>query len=159
MTGERKLIDASIFPRLIVREGGRVVQEIELRGDLGIGRAEDNDLQLMDPKSSRHHARLHAEGESFVLNDLGSANGTWVNGVRVAQPSPLRNGDEIVIGSNRLVLRGRHRARDGTADAQTPEWCLATTDEHGTHPASDNADPAVNETEDQTSSSLSHWAA
>jgi tetratricopeptide (TPR) repeat protein len=109
MTGESTLIDASLFPRLVVREGGRVVQEMELRGDLGIGRAEDNDLQLMDPKASRHHARIHAEGELFVLTDLDSANGTRVNGIEITAPHPLEHGDRIVIGDTELTyyLPGR----------------------------------------------------
>ena len=114
MTGERTLIDASIFPRLVIREGGRVVQEVELRGDLGIGRAEDNDLQLMDPKSSRHHARLHAEGDTFVLTDLGSANGTRVNGLEVTEPHPLEHGDRITIGDTELTYQVPGRADQET---------------------------------------------
>ena len=114
MTGERTLIDASIFPRLVMREGGRVVQEIELRGDLGIGRAEDNDLQLMDPKSSRHHARLHSEGGLFVLTDLGSANGTRVNGIEVTEPHPLEHGDRITIGDTELTYHVPGRADQET---------------------------------------------
>jgi TolB protein len=114
MTGESTLIDASIFPRLIVREGGRVVQEVELRGDLGIGRAEDNDLQLLDPKASRHHARLHSEEDLFVLTDLDSANGTRVNGIEVTEPHPLEHGDRIVIGDTELTYHVPGRADQDT---------------------------------------------
>lgn len=114
MTGESTLIDASIFPRLVMRESGRAVQEIELRGDLGIGRAEDNDLQLMDPKSSRHHARLHAEESLFVLTDLGSANGTRVNGIEVTEPHPLEHGDRITIGDTELTYHVPGRADQET---------------------------------------------
>jgi tetratricopeptide (TPR) repeat protein len=114
MTGESTLIDASIFPRLVVREGGRVVQEVELRGDLGIGRAEDNNLQLMDPKASRHHARLHTEGEILVLTDLGSANGTRVNGIEVTEPHPLEHGDRITIGDTELTYHVPGRADQET---------------------------------------------
>jgi TolB protein len=114
MTGESTLIDASIFPRLIVREGGRVIQEVELRGDLGIGRAEENDLQLLDPKASRHHARLHSEGGLFVLTDLDSANGTRINGVEVTEPHPLEHGDRITIGDTELTYHVPGRADQET---------------------------------------------
>ena len=89
MTSETTLVDAALFPRLIVRAGGRVVEEVELRGDLTIGRAEDNDLQLADPKASRHHARIVREGLVFVVSDLESANGTRINGIRITTAHPL----------------------------------------------------------------------
>ena len=121
MTGDSTLIDASIFPRLVVREGGRVVQEVELRGTLGIGRAEDNDLQLMDPKASRHHARLHSEDDLFILTDLGSANGTRVNGIEVTEPQPLEHGDRIGIGDTELTYHVPGRAdQDTVAMAGVP---------------------------------------
>ncbi len=114
MTSEATLVDASMFPCLIVRVGGQVVQEIELRADLNIGRAEDNELQLPDPKASRHHARLHQEGAVFVLTDLGSANGTWVNGIRLADPHPLEHGDRITIGDTELTYQEPGRAVQDT---------------------------------------------
>ena len=114
MTGESTLIDASLFPRLVVREGGRVVQEIELRGELGIGRAENNDLQVMDLKASRHHARIHTEGGLLVLTDLDSANGTRVNGVKVTKPHPLEHGDRITIGDTEITVHMPDRANQDT---------------------------------------------
>jgi tetratricopeptide (TPR) repeat protein len=114
MTGETTLVDAALFPRLIVKVGGQVVREIELRGDLGIGRAEDNELQLPDPKASRHHARLHREGAVFVLNDLGSANGTRVNGILVTDPHPLEHGDRITVGDTELTYQEPGRAVQDT---------------------------------------------
>ncbi|NIV30779.1 MAG: FHA domain-containing protein, partial [Anaerolineae bacterium] len=114
MTRESTLIDASIFPRLIIREGGRVIQEVELRGDMGIGRAEENELQLLDPKASRHHARLHSEGDLFVLTDLDSANGTRVNGIEVTEPHPLEHGDRITIGDTELTYHVPGRADQET---------------------------------------------
>lgn len=114
MTGESTLIDASLFPRLVVREGGRVVQEIEIRGELGIGRAEDNELQIMDLKASRHHARIHTEGELVVVSDLGSANGTRVNGIQIAESHPLKHGDRITIGDTELTYHIPRRADQDT---------------------------------------------
>lgn len=114
MISEPTLVESSLFPRLIVKTSGRVVQEVELRGDLKIGRAEDNDLQLTDPKASRHHARLEQEGSVFVLTDLGSANGTRVNGLLVTEPHPLEHGDRIDIGDTELTYQEPGRALQDT---------------------------------------------
>jgi tetratricopeptide (TPR) repeat protein len=114
MTSEATLVEASIFPRLIVRSGGQVVQEVELQTDLSIGRAEDNDLQLPDPKASRQHARLHREGAVFVVTDLDSANGTRINGIRISDPQPLEHGDRITIGDMELTYQEPDRAAQDT---------------------------------------------
>ncbi len=114
MVSEPTLVESSLFPRLVVKTGGRVVEEVELRSDLKIGRAEDNDLQLTDPKASRHHARLEQEGAIFVLTDLGSANGTRVNGLLVTEPHPLEHGDRIDIGDTELTYQEPGRALQDT---------------------------------------------
>lgn len=114
MTSETTLVDAALFPRLIVRTGGQVTQEVELRGDLSIGRAEDNDLQLPDPKASRHHAQVRREGAIFVLADLDSANGTQVNGIRITESHALEHGDRIAIGDAELTYKEPGRAEQDT---------------------------------------------
>ncbi|RPI51392.1 MAG: tetratricopeptide repeat protein, partial [Chloroflexi bacterium] len=105
MTSENTLVDKALFPRLVVKSGGRVLREIEIRGNLSIGRAEENDLQLMDPKASRQHAEIQREGLSFQVRDLDSANGTLVNGVRLTAPHVLRHGERIGIGDTELVYQ------------------------------------------------------
>ncbi len=105
MTSENTLVEKSLFPRLVVKSGGRVLREVEIRGDLRIGRAEENDLQLVDPKASRHHAEIKLEGISYQLTDLDSANGTLVNGVRLTAPHILRHGERIGIGDTELVYQ------------------------------------------------------
>ena len=50
---------------------------------LTIGRASDNDLVVAHPSVSAHHAELHFDGEQFLLRDLSSSNGTFVNGERI----------------------------------------------------------------------------
>lgn len=64
---------------------------------LTIGRAADNHIAIASPRASRHHAHIRREGAGFVLYDLGSANGTLVNGQRV-QRAVLQPGDLIDIG-------------------------------------------------------------
>jgi len=62
-----------------------------------IGRWEGNDVVLPDQEASRRHAQIRREAGRYVLVDLGSKNGTLVNGVPTAGATPLRDGDEIVI--------------------------------------------------------------
>ena len=67
MTDDTTLVDELPSPRLVVKVHGRVTQEVALRAEVTIGRAEDNDLRLTDPKASRHHACVSKEGIDFVL--------------------------------------------------------------------------------------------
>ena len=110
MTEEITVVKAPLFPRLVVRAGGQVIQEIVLQELLTIGRAEDNDLKLMDPKVSRHHARLSKEGDDYILTDLDSANGTWVNHIRLTAPHRLEHGDQIGVGDAELIYLGPGRS-------------------------------------------------
>jgi pSer/pThr/pTyr-binding forkhead associated (FHA) protein len=66
---------------------------------LRLGRSPDNDVILRDPATSGHHARLERRGEAFWLVDLGSTNGTFVNGEAI-QEKQLNNGDRVTLGQN-----------------------------------------------------------
>jgi pSer/pThr/pTyr-binding forkhead associated (FHA) protein len=81
-------------------------REFPLPGNLDIvvGRVSDVDLLLIDEKVSRKHAKISTRGGKIVIQDLGSRNGTFVNGQRLTAPVDLRMGDEIVIGSSTLKL-------------------------------------------------------
>jgi len=88
--------------RLVTRAGAE--RTIEVDGTpLAIGRAADNGLAIQDPRVSRHHARLQARRGTLVLTDLGSTNGTRVNGVRVDECA-LGAGDRILIGDTVLLV-------------------------------------------------------
>lgn len=95
--------EPSELPHLMVEAEGHPAREIPLLDGLTIGRADDNGLKLLDPKVSRHHASISREGTRFVLTDLGSANGTFVDGIRLTCPHYLRHGEQIVIGDARLA--------------------------------------------------------
>ncbi len=71
-----------------------------------IGRGSDADVRIEDPGVSRHHAEIRVAGADVVLRDLGSTNGTYVNGTLVAE-QPLRDGAVITIGSTNLTFRSR----------------------------------------------------
>jgi len=74
-----------------------------------IGRSEDNQLRLLDPGVSRRHVLVMATPGGYTIRDLGSQNGTYVNGTRVDE-SPLTDGDRITIGEINLVFRGAQAA-------------------------------------------------
>jgi hypothetical protein len=70
---------------------------------LRIGRSPDNDLILRDPATSGHHARLERRGNQWFVVDLGSTNGTLVNGEPI-QERELKHKDEIKIGQNTVAF-------------------------------------------------------
>ena len=81
---------------LIMRQGPRLNQVFELTKDVyTIGREAGNDIMIEDSQISRHHARLTRQGNSYVIEDLGSTNGAFVNGRRVSTPIMLSNGDML----------------------------------------------------------------
>jgi len=86
-----------------------------------IGRTKTNNVVFADPKVSRNHLLLRCLGEEkYYLIDMGSANGTYLNGKRVIVPTLLKNGDVINVGSRVNVLTFRlksdEHARDGGDD-------------------------------------------
>jgi len=87
-------------PRLVGARGAYGGTIFEVTGsEASIGREVGNTIQLdRDNTVSRRHARLLRQGDSWVIRDEGSSNGTWVNGVRITE-QPLRPGDEIQIGA------------------------------------------------------------
>ena len=93
------------MPQITVRsaEGPAVTYRFE-QDTIAIGRAEANDLSLLNATLSRRHAEIRRDGSGWVLADLASRNGTYLNGRRATQPQPLRAGDEIGVGDVVLVF-------------------------------------------------------
>ena len=84
-----------------------------------VGRSGDCDLILADDDSvSRHHAVLERFGRVWQVHDLGSRNGTWINGARLAGEQALRHDDTINVGRTRIVFRDRAGA--GPSSATSP---------------------------------------
>ncbi len=69
-----------------------------------IGRSAQNDVVIEDPSLSRHHARLEFRDGKALVEDLGSLNGTMVNGLRIQGVHPLKSGDSLVLGTVALSL-------------------------------------------------------
>jgi sigma-B regulation protein RsbU (phosphoserine phosphatase) len=88
----------STFPRLTVRDAFGTQREIEItRTPFTLGRQSDNDLVLLDSRISRRHARIVQGEAGYVIEDLGSRHGIFVNNERV-QSAPLKSGDQISLG-------------------------------------------------------------
>ena len=78
----------------------------ETRPSISVGKSPENDLVLDgDPAVSRVHARLERVGPAWCITDLGSTNGTTVNGERLFAPRSIFDRDEVLMGRTRLVLR------------------------------------------------------
>ncbi|HRE48554.1 MAG TPA: FHA domain-containing protein [Aggregatilineales bacterium] len=97
-------------PKLIATNGPHEGSEFTLAEDIiTIGRSTVDaawDISLSDRAVSRPHCRLTKKGEMWVLMDLGSANGTVLNGNTVgAQPIPLKDGDVVKVGESTLMFR------------------------------------------------------
>jgi pSer/pThr/pTyr-binding forkhead associated (FHA) protein len=85
--------------RLILLSGVGAGTEYPLeKTELQLGRDLSNDIVINDPEVSRRHAHLTLEGDGYILEDLGSTNGTFIRGQRLAAPVVLRPGEAITIG-------------------------------------------------------------
>ncbi|MFN7130431.1 MAG: FHA domain-containing protein, partial [Myxococcales bacterium] len=108
------------MPMLVAASGPRVGARFEIGAELVIGRSPSCEIALPDDgKVSRRHARLWAKGEQFAVEDLGSRNGTWVNGDRIEAEVLLSPGDRVQVGDTAFLFDPPVRAEidDGGADA------------------------------------------
>lgn len=91
---------------LVVRQGTQAGMSFPLTSTYTVlGREESVEIVLQDPEASRRHAQVGWQGGQFVLEDLGSTNGTFINGVQITAPQTLNPGDSIGIGQTALVFQ------------------------------------------------------
>src|ERR1700758_1860353 len=106
---------------LVTIKGPNPGQRFALYGDsLLIGRQEDSAIYLDSLAVSRQHARIVCQGGEYFVEDVGSSNGTYVNGHRITAPTPLSEGDALQIGPYILHLR---------ADPPAPPSCPPLPDQ------------------------------
>src|SRR5580698_6658531 len=86
--------------RLILQTAERQ-QAIDLRPVNSLGRHPNNSIQLLDKIVSKEHCIIELRVDRWVLRDLGSLNGTFVNNDRVRGEAPLKHGDEIALGATK----------------------------------------------------------
>jgi len=85
---------------LVIREGDGAGSEHPLEGEVVLGREQGSaDLVLNDPGISRRHAAVRSGGGQITVEDLGSSNGTFVNGQRISGEVELADGDEVQLGA------------------------------------------------------------
>lgn len=103
--------------RITINRDSFKVDEHELeQGTLSIGRHQDNDVHIDDPTVSSHHAKIVTVFESSYIEDLGSTNGTFVNGKKT-KTHTLHNGDLLTIGQYQLLFQTDHSAAMQDANA------------------------------------------
>lgn len=92
--------------RLVITSGPREGVEIDLPGEqLTIGRSSESGLVIRDDYTSTHHARLMLWDANWVIQDLDSTNGTFLDGVRVTLPTAVPPGTPVTIGTTTFELR------------------------------------------------------
>ncbi len=135
--GEAETRLRNLPPRALLRgvSGSHFGRIVSLHARLLIGRGSDCDLVLDEPEMSRRHAMIENSGDGLYLRDLGSANGTFVNGVQV-RDAVLHPGDQIAFDRNRflleapgLPLRGEDPARRSGARGPVITQTLRAVDE------------------------------
>jgi hypothetical protein len=90
---------------VVLTKDRRRVGSHRLEGDVDIGRGERCGIRLDDTYASQAHARLSARNGTWIAEDLGSTNGTFLNERRLESPSEVRAGDVLRIGTTTLELR------------------------------------------------------
>jgi pSer/pThr/pTyr-binding forkhead associated (FHA) protein len=133
---------------LEIVEGAGAGRRVALAGPVTVGRGRDADLVLADELVSRHHAQVTPSGSGAVVEDLGSRNGTFVNGEGIPGPTRLEPGDQLQLGVTLVELRSARQIAERPSavhpvppplavPARTPDYLA------GTDPDQDAAPPAV----------------
>ena len=102
----REVATAQTAQRLVITSGAKAGAEFPLgRDEITIGRSSDSAIVIRDDYTSTHHARLMLWNDQWMLQDLDSTNGTFLDGVRVAVPTPIPLNTPVKIGSTSFELR------------------------------------------------------
>jgi pSer/pThr/pTyr-binding forkhead associated (FHA) protein len=146
---------------LEIVEGAGAGRRVALAGPVTVGRGRDTDLVLADELVSRHHAQLTPSGSGAVVVDLGSRNGTFVNGEGIHGPTRLEPGDQLQLGVTLVELRSARQIAERPSavhpvppplavPARTPDYLAGTDPDQDAAPppavasdrlARDGADP------------------
>ena len=97
------------MPYLVVENGNRRGLKVEIppNGKVVFGRDARNEIAVTDHLCSRRHFEVVSRNGQYVLEDLGSSNGTYVNGLPIFESTPLNAGDRIDVGGNVILWIGR----------------------------------------------------
>lgn len=105
-TAQAEAATAESASRLVITSGAKEGLELELTAEpLTIGRSPESGLVIRDDYTSTHHARLMLWGQEWVIQDLDSTNGTFLDDVRVTVPTPVPLNTQVRIGTTSFELR------------------------------------------------------
>ncbi len=91
--------------RFVVKQGPQIGITFPIvQNQILLGREEACDIRVQDAEASRRHCEVVWQHDAFVVHDLGSSNGTFVNGVQITAPTKLNAGDKIGVGQTVMVL-------------------------------------------------------
>lgn len=105
-------IDNNIYLKLINRKDSlpfKVKEYYPLKGEVTLGRGNNNQIVLKDPYISKRHLKIVEDEGDFYLEDLNSSNGTYVNGEKISDVVKLKNGDRIRVGQVELLYVNREQ--------------------------------------------------
>ncbi len=105
-----------MFAIIISEKGGAERRETFDKGEVNVGRIPGNDVVLPKGNVSKHHARLLFREGRFIVTDLKSTNGTYVNGRKIAQATIVRESDKIYVGDYVLRLEGGEGSMNPVAE-------------------------------------------
>ncbi len=106
---------------LVISTGPRAGANITLKREMTVGR-ESADVDLKDDEASRRHAKLGPAGEQVRIEDLGSLNGTVVNGDRIARPVTVGDGSKLTIGATEITIHIGRPVYTPQGTRITPAW-------------------------------------
>jgi diguanylate cyclase (GGDEF)-like protein len=109
---ERSLSPGATRPCLTVLTGGAAGHLFKMRSTSVIGRIPNAEVRLEDDGISRQHARVRVEADRAWIEDLGSRNGTFVNGARISDLVELHDGDKVQVGRSTVLRFGMQDALD-----------------------------------------------
>jgi pSer/pThr/pTyr-binding forkhead associated (FHA) protein len=107
------------MPKLILQFEGRVLKECAVGSSASIGRLPDNTVVIDNPAVSSRHARVMRDGDDFILEDLKSTNGTFVNGTRITRHT-LQDGDVVLVGKHSIAFETALDEEVAAVDAPEP---------------------------------------
>jgi pSer/pThr/pTyr-binding forkhead associated (FHA) protein len=99
--------------KLLITGPDMIPREFEITCEMTLGRNAGNDINLQEEKASRRHCRFRPDGDTYIVEDLQSSNGTKVNGRKITT-CVLKNGDTITIGQHTIVFHGETPKFDRT---------------------------------------------
>lgn len=113
---------------LLVRQGPQIGLQFSITTNrVVLGREETCDIVIQDAEVSRRHCQISWEGNAYVIQDLGSTNGTFVNGSQIGVPRVLTNGDTLGLGQTTLIFESQEdsswsqEAYASSAQQQAPQ--------------------------------------